>query len=196
MSTGNLVAYPCGLELCFGNLDCENCKYNKGDILNEKPKRKTFADIIRENEVPELTSYPEDPVNHPSHYTYGDVETIDQMVAMFGPEFVAIHCRITVFKYLSRYKHKGNPKRDLEKARWYAAKAFNLSFPFEHYTDIPHVSENKYPELNYTEWYVEVAKLDLVRMRCDDKKTYSALLIMDIDKALECLVGEDYKSEA
>ena len=185
MSAEYSLGYPCGLELCFGELDCKNCKRNKKDSM----KTGTSDD-------PELSSYPEDPVNHPSHYTYGDVETIDQMIAMFGPEFVAIHCRITAFKYLSRYKHKGNPKRDLEKARWYAVKAFSLSYPFEHYTDVPNLRENRYPDLNYTEWHVECAKLDMIRMQCDDKKTYSAWLIRDINNALECLVGKDSNGNA
>lgn len=176
--------YPCGLELCFGDFNCKSCKYNKNNSNSET------------NDTPDLTSCPEDPVNHPSHYTYGDVETIDQMVAIFGSEFVAIHCRITAFKYLSRYKHKGNPVRDLEKARWYAVRAFNLSFPFETYDDIPHIADVRYPDLNYAEWHVENAKIDIVRYQCTGEKTYLERLIRDIDNALDCLAGEDHKSEA
>lgn len=177
--------YPCGLELCFGDFNCKSCKYNKNNSNSET------------NDTPDLISCPDDPVNHPSHYTYGDVETIDQMVAIFGPEFVAIYCRITAFKYLSRYKHKGNPVQDLEKARWYADNAFSLSWPFEKYADIPDISyATRYPDLNYAEWYVEQAKFDMVRYQCTSEKSYAARLITDINKALDCLVGEDHKSEA
>lgn len=149
------------------------------------------------DDTPDLKSCPEDPVNHPSHYTYGDVETIDQMVSIFGPDLVAVHCRITAFKYLSRYRHKGNPAQDLKKARWYAVKAFELSRPFESYADIPYISyATRYPDLNYVEWYVEEAKLNIVRYQCSNEKTYAARLIMDINNALDCLVGEGHKSEA
>ncbi len=185
MSNTTVIGYPCDKVYCSINFDCKNCKHNKENMNSSA------------DEPPTLPSYPEDPVNHPSHYTYGDVETIDQMVAMFGPESVAIHCQITAFKYLSRYKHKGNPVRDLKKARWYADKAFALSWPFENYADVPHITEaTRYPDLNYAEWHVEKAKLDMVRYQCSSKKSYAAQLIMDIDNAIDCLAGEGYKSEA
>jgi hypothetical protein len=77
-----------------------------------------------------LTASPEQPVApspqvfdtvlRPSHYNQSDdIECIDAMVAAFGQEAVREHCRITAFKYLWRYNHKGRAKEDIDKAIWY-----------------------------------------------------------------------------
>lgn len=70
--------------------------------------------IIEWNAVPE---YAEDTVNHPSHYNYGDIETIDfieQVTKHYNPN-VAYHIGNAI-KYLARSPHK-NGKEDIEKAR-------------------------------------------------------------------------------
>ena len=55
-----------------------------------------------------------DMVNHPPHYTQGGIETIDFIEAK---EF---NYRIgNAVKYLTRYRDKGTPVQDLEKAIWY-----------------------------------------------------------------------------
>lgn len=63
-------------------------------------------------------------VNHPSHYTYGEIEIIDfieQVTKDYKPELAfAIGNAI---KYISRANHK-NGKEDLDKARWYLNRAF------------------------------------------------------------------------
>ena len=63
-------------------------------------------------------------VNHPSHYTYGDIEIIDfieQVTKDYKPELAfAIGNAI---KYISRANRK-NGKEDLDKARWYLNRAF------------------------------------------------------------------------
>jgi hypothetical protein len=60
-----------------------------------------------------------DPVNHPSHYTQGDIECIDAIAAatvnLTGIEAM---CTGNAIKYLWRWKQK-NGKQDLEKAIWY-----------------------------------------------------------------------------
>ena len=60
-----------------------------------------------------------DNVNHPAHYTQGDVECIDAIEAavseLSGIEAV---CTGNAIKYLWRWKKK-NGVEDLEKARWY-----------------------------------------------------------------------------
>lgn len=58
-------------------------------------------------------------VNHPSHYTYGSIETID-MIESCGwlPHF----CAGNALKYLTRHEHKGKRIEDLEKADWYITK--------------------------------------------------------------------------
>ncbi|MCG1785218.1 DUF3310 domain-containing protein [Staphylococcus epidermidis] len=63
-------------------------------------------------------------VNHPSHYTYGDIEIIEfieQVTKDYKPELAfAIGNAI---KYISRANRK-NGKEDLDKARWYLNRAF------------------------------------------------------------------------
>ena len=71
----------------------------------------------------------EEQVNHPSHYNKsGDIECIDAMQAAFGPEAVIDFCKLNAFKYIWRAGSKvGNSEaQDLEKARWYLAKAVEL----------------------------------------------------------------------
>ena len=56
----------------------------------------------------------DDPVNHPSHYTYGKIEVIDyiedkQLDFLLG----------NVVKYVSRAGHKDDALQDLKKAAWY-----------------------------------------------------------------------------
>ena len=65
-----------------------------------------------------------DAVNHPSHYNYGDIETIDfieQVTKHYNPN-VAYHIGNAI-KYLARSPHK-NGKEDVDKARWYIERAF------------------------------------------------------------------------
>ena len=56
-----------------------------------------------------------DMVNKPPHYTMGRFEVID-VLEDWAPDDPHIW---TTLKYLARYKHKGNPLQDFEKARWY-----------------------------------------------------------------------------
>ena len=59
-----------------------------------------------------------DPVNYPSHYTRGGIETIDAIEA-WGLDY---HLGNAV-KYISRAGHKDNELQDLKKARWYLDRA-------------------------------------------------------------------------
>ena len=59
-----------------------------------------------------------DNINHPTHYNGRNI----------GYECIILakhqrFCAGNVIKYLWRYKDKGKPVEDLEKARWYARKA-------------------------------------------------------------------------
>lgn len=81
-----------------------------------------FYSLANENEPVEMTL--DDKVNHPSHYTYGEIEIIDfieQVTKDYKPELAfAIGNAI---KYISRANRK-NGKEDLDKARWYLNRAF------------------------------------------------------------------------
>lgn len=56
-----------------------------------------------------------DPVNHPSHYTFGKYEVADVLDDWFGDNPLMWQ----VGKYAARAPHKGNELQDLEKAEWY-----------------------------------------------------------------------------
>ena len=71
------------------------------------------SDITFENEI----KY--DNVNAPSHYLHGKKETIDVICdCMTGDEFHG-YLKGNILKYVSRYKFKGEPLEDLQKAQWY-----------------------------------------------------------------------------
>lgn len=56
----------------------------------------------------------DDAVNHPSHYTQGNIEVIDYI----EDKKLGYHLG-NVVKYVSRAGHKNNALEDLKKARWY-----------------------------------------------------------------------------
>ena len=61
-----------------------------------------------------MTEPVSDPVNHPSHYKTGGIETIDFIEAKELNYNMG-----NAVKYISRAEYKGNKKQDLEKAVWY-----------------------------------------------------------------------------
>ncbi|MEN3088218.1 MAG: DUF3310 domain-containing protein [Staphylococcus pseudoxylosus] len=67
---------------------------------------------------------PNDTVNHPSHYNYGEIEVIDfiEQVTQHYNANVAYHIGNAI-KYLSRSPHK-NGKEDMQKAKWYIERAY------------------------------------------------------------------------
>ena len=70
-------------------------------------------DMSYENEI----TY--DSVNAPAHYLHGKKETIDVITdCMTNDEFHG-YLKGNILKYVSRYKWKGEPLEDLQKASWY-----------------------------------------------------------------------------
>ena len=63
-----------------------------------------------------------DPVEHPKHYSFGSLECIDWIEAELTYEEFEGYLKGQVFKYLWRYRDKGNKSQDLKKARWYLNK--------------------------------------------------------------------------
>ena len=59
-----------------------------------------------------------DQVNKPAHYNTGGIEAIDYISQQLG-DHIKAYLEGNVLKYIHRHKYKGNPKQDLEKARWY-----------------------------------------------------------------------------
>ena len=59
-------------------------------------------------------------VSHPFHYTQGKVEAIDAIeAATVGLEGHEAFLTGTIIRYLWRWRKKGRPLQDLEKATWY-----------------------------------------------------------------------------
>ena len=60
-----------------------------------------------------------DIVNNPSHYRQSSTETIDLIKESMTTEEFHGYLKGACMKYMSRYKYKGQPIQDLEKAEWY-----------------------------------------------------------------------------
>jgi hypothetical protein len=60
---------------------------------------------------------------NPSHYKKGGIETIDQMLILYGSMKVKAFCELNAFKYRMRAGHKSqNIEEDIKKAMWYEDK--------------------------------------------------------------------------
>ena len=65
-----------------------------------------------------------DPVIRPSHYTQGEIETIDYIRDKLTAEEFVGYCKGNILKYISRELHK-NGTEDLKKAQVYLAWAID-----------------------------------------------------------------------
>jgi hypothetical protein len=64
-------------------------------------------------------------VNHPLHYTDGEIECIEAIEAQLTPEEYRGYLKGNVAKYVWREKHKGGIE-SLKKAQWYLNRLINL----------------------------------------------------------------------
>ena len=98
-----------------------------GDYLDIPKSDSIYDDSLYDYEV--FDKYPlsdnisywkptPDNVTSPSHYTNGNIETIDYLKDTLSKEQYEGFCRGNVLKYLSRYPHK-NGVEDLNKAKTY-----------------------------------------------------------------------------
>ena len=60
-----------------------------------------------------------DPVNHPSHYNQGGIETLDIIKMSLTKEEYKGYLKGNVLKYRERAQFKGNPEQDYAKAKFY-----------------------------------------------------------------------------
>lgn len=60
----------------------------------------------------------QDRVNHPNHYTFGEIEVIEYIRDKLTAEEFQGYCEGNVLKYVSRWRHKGGLE-DLQKAQVY-----------------------------------------------------------------------------
>ena len=63
-----------------------------------------------------------DNVNHPPHYTVGDIECIDAIKASMSAEAFKGYLKGTAMKYVWRYEYKNNPLEDVRKGLWFLHK--------------------------------------------------------------------------
>jgi hypothetical protein len=66
-----------------------------------------------------LASEQKDAVNHPQHYTSGNIECIEAIKASMSREAFEGYLKGNAMKYLWRYRLKGKAQEDLQKADWY-----------------------------------------------------------------------------
>ena len=94
--------------VAMGSLDEAYDKTTRADdLMYDDMGYSPHATIIR-------TASQDDPVNHPSHYTVGGIETIDFIEAK------GLNYNLgNVVKYITRSDYKGNKHQDLQKALWY-----------------------------------------------------------------------------
>ena len=84
--------------------------------LSYELDKKCATDSKLENA--KTTETQSDPVNSPTHYQTGLIETIDSIKNILGHEKFQAYCIGNVIKYLSRYREK-NGLEDLKKAETY-----------------------------------------------------------------------------
>lgn len=107
-------------------------KYEKKEKDKEKDDTimyETLDDIVKNDKFSskKLEKDEKSAVNHPKHYqNEGGLETIDEMILLFGLEETMIFCKLNAWKYRARASKKGSEKEDLEKANWYILKYAEL----------------------------------------------------------------------
>jgi hypothetical protein len=108
-SAGGCIGCPSSYGYLDDPEDCGDC-------------HKCWDREIPGTEPTEIKAQNEDLVNHPSHYTQGGMETIEEMELIFGVEAVMDYCLLNAWKYRARAPYKGNPEQDMDKANWYLNK--------------------------------------------------------------------------
>ena len=83
--------------------DCRGKNANAGTIKMNEDKVKTQSD----------------PVNHPSHYNQGGIETLDIIKMSLTKEEYKGYLKGNVLKYRERAQFKGNAEQDYAKAKFY-----------------------------------------------------------------------------
>ena len=87
------------------------------------PKKNSINDAINAihpADIPSDSNSSEEnnPVNHPAHYTNGEIECIDAIKSSMDISSFRGYLKGNIIKYVWRYEHK-NQIEDLQKAQWY-----------------------------------------------------------------------------
>lgn len=108
----------CNLTDCKDCLIYDDCEYVNGDFRSDSSVVEIVYDKIKDVEKEDIT---EEKVDHPNHYNFGDMETIDEMELIFGIEATMHFCLLNSWKYRARAVFK-NKEQDIEKSNWYIKK--------------------------------------------------------------------------
>ena len=76
--------------------------------------RSGCASCQHPNKAVEHARNDDDPINHPSHYTYGKIEAIEVI-----NDWKLTYCLGNAVAYICRAPHKGQQIMDLKKAAWF-----------------------------------------------------------------------------
>lgn len=120
-----------GIDCCYcpllGTL-CETDKESR-DLLEEvwaeehgyvkKEKVKLEKVTIDPSKIGPTITVKEDKQLNPDHYKAGKLQTIEQMLIMFGIDEVTAFCKLNAYKYQARAGLKGDAVMDHKKADWY-----------------------------------------------------------------------------
>ena len=118
------IEYPENISKQYAG-DCKSCPHDYGYVKNNycveiyNSCEKCWNREVEEMEEKEMQN---DNVNHPSHYTSGEIECIDAIKASMTPEEFRGFLKGNSMKYIWRYRQKGKPIEDLRKAEWYLKK--------------------------------------------------------------------------
>ncbi len=109
-----------------------------GDIIAYRLQQPTKSERVRadaaetddEADLNECIGQDFDVVNHPPHYTKGNIECIDAIKAALGEEQYEGYLRGACIKYLWRYKMKSGVE-SLKKSEWYLKRLIELNEEIE-----------------------------------------------------------------
>lgn len=114
----------CNLENTLkDNKDC--CKTINSEISNSASLTDYGKKISEDGKIATGKDTAYEMVNHPSHYNQYDIEVIDMIIKIWGPEAAALWCDITAFKYRMRMgtKPDNSIEQDIKKEQWYLNKS-------------------------------------------------------------------------
>ena len=107
----------------YENDACGGCPFDHADSWCHRGNHTDLTEIECDEIMAQIGITPnEDPVNHPSHYTQGGMECIDEMQLVFGKLAIMYFCLLNAWKYRKRAPFKGKPEEDMAKSDWYLAK--------------------------------------------------------------------------
>ena len=113
----NRNCIDCAFDSCDSSYEpCRSC-YNtldKPNFICAESAKKVLESAVELAEAVDM-------VNQPPHYKQGGMETIDEMILIFGKEAVANFCICNAWKYRARALYK-NQDEDMKKSHWYINK--------------------------------------------------------------------------